>query len=73
MKIFINIILIKLIFLTSAFAKLEIEEENFINKMKSSEGFEKARLILKKDQLADIQIPMGDKYKKRILNIEKQT
>ena len=36
--------------------------------MKSSEGFEKARLILKKNQLADIQIPMGDKYKKRIFS-----
>ena len=66
MKIFVNIILIKLIFLTSAFAKLEIEEENFIKKIEASEDIEKARLILKKDQLADIQIPMGDKYKKRI-------
>ena len=34
--------------------------------MNASENLEKARLILKKDQLADIQIPMGDKYKKRI-------
>ena len=66
MKTFINILIIKLILLSSAFAKLEIEEENFIKKIGASENLEKARLILKKDQLADVQIPMGNKYKKRI-------
>ena len=66
MKTFINIILIKLIFLSSAFAKLEIEEENFIKKMQASESFEKSRMILNKEQLKQVQIPMGDKYKKRI-------
>ena len=66
MKIFVNIILIKFLFLASAYAKLDIEEENFIKKIEATENVEKARLILKKEQLADIQIPMGDKYKKRI-------
>ena len=66
MKTFIKILLIKIIFLSNAFAKLEIEEENFIKKIMASESFEKARVILKKDQLVTVQIPMGDKYKKRI-------
>ena len=47
---------------------MEIEEESFIKKMKSSEELVKARIILNKEQLTNIQIPMGDKYKKRIFS-----
>ena len=43
---------------------MEIEEESFIKKMSASEELVKARIILNKDQLTNIQIPMGDKYKK---------
>ena len=68
MRLFINIFLIQITFLYSAFAKLEIEEESFIKKMSASEELVKARIILNKEQLTNIQIPMGDKYKKRIFS-----
>ena len=66
MKILIKILLINLICFGTAVAKLEIEEENFLKKIRSSENIEKSRIILNKEQLTKIQIPMGDKYKKRI-------
>ena len=66
MKILIKILLINLICFGTAVAKLEIEEENFLKKIRSSENIVKSRIILNKEQLTKIQIPMGDKYKKRI-------
>ena len=36
--------------------------------MSASEELVKARIILNKEQLINIQIPMGDKYKKRIFS-----
>ena len=68
MRLLINIFLVQITFLYSAFAKLEIEEESFIKKMSASEELVKARIILNKEQLIKIQIPMGDKYKKRIFS-----
>ena len=68
MRLFINIFLIQIIFLSSALAKLEIEEESFIKKMSASEELVKARIILNKEQLTNIQIPMGDKYKKEFFS-----
>ena len=68
MRLFLNIFLIQVTFLYSALAKLEVEEESFIKKMSASEELVKARIILNKEQLTNIQIPMGDKYKKRIFS-----
>ena len=61
-------LLIFLIIINSnnGFFKLELAEENFLKKIESSSPLTKKRLILKKEQLAKIQIPMGHKYKKRI-------
>ena len=66
-KIF-YIILFTVFFQSSLFAKLELEEKNFINKLAESNSLSKERVILKKEQLSKIQVPMGNKYKKRIFS-----
>ena len=65
-KIFI--LILTLSFCNPLFAKLDKEEAKFINKIQSSENLTKERIILKKDDLKKIQIPMGNKYKKRIFS-----
>ena len=49
------------------FSKLEEAEEKFLAKMESQSPIEKNRLILKKDQLKKVQIPMGHNYKKEYM------
>ena len=66
-KIF-YIIFLTVFFQSSLFAKLELEEKNFINKLAESNSLSKERVILKKEQLSKIQVPMGNKYKKRIFS-----
>ena len=67
MKIYLHLLYF-LIFLSisNGFAKLEEEEQNFLQSMESIAPITKKRLILKGDQLEKIQKPMGHKYKKRI-------
>lgn len=69
MKIFIYIlILFNILFANVTYSKLEEAEEKFLAKIESQSPIEKNRLILKKDQLKKVQIPMGHKYKKRIFS-----
>ena len=67
MRVFIYIlILFNILYSKATFSKLEEAEEKFLAKMESQSPIEKNRLILKKDQLKKVQIPMGHNYKKRI-------
>ncbi len=67
MKYFIYFIISFIIFLPKiTHSKLELAEEKFLEKMNANGNIQKNRLIVKKDQLGKIQIPMGHKYKKRI-------
>ena len=66
MKIYLHLLYF-LIFLSisNGFAKLEEEEQNFLQSMESIAPITK-KTNTKGDQLEKIQKPMGHKYKKRI-------
>ena len=67
MKNFVVLITLLCSFFSStSLGKLSVEEEKFLKKLEATEPLTKSRLILKKDQLKKIQIPMGHTYKKRI-------
>ena len=70
MKKYFIILIITLTFCSPLFANLGKEEEDFINKIQSSENLTKERIILKKDELKKLQIPMGNKYKKNFFLLE---
>ena len=73
MRVFIYIlILFNILYSKVTFSKLEEAEEKFLAKMESQSPIEKNRLILKKDQLKKVQIPMGHNYKKRIYSYWKR-
>jgi len=69
MKIFIYFFISFIVFFPKlTLSKLELAEEKFLEKMNAKAPITKNRIILKKEQLAKVQIPMGHKYKKRIFN-----
>ena len=65
-KYFYLLLIIVIVFPNKSFTKLALEEENFLKKLETTDPLNKKKLILKKDQLGKVQIPMGHKYKKRI-------
>ena len=65
-KYFYLLFFIVIVFPNKSFTKLALEEENFLKKLETTDPLNKKKLILKKDQLGKVQIPMGHKYKKRI-------
>ena len=67
MKIFIYFLIVFSFFYSKfVLGSMSEQEEAFLSKLGNTSPLTKERLILKKDQLAKIQIPMGHKYKKRI-------
>tara|TARA_E500000178_G_C16916589_1_gene705173 strand:+ start:399 stop:917 length:519 start_codon:yes stop_codon:yes gene_type:complete len=68
MKLLIYSAVIFLFSFSLVFAKLEQEEKSFLDKIDASGNISKERIILKKNELEKIQVPMGHKYRKRIFS-----